>query len=64
MRAKRSNMKTFNVSITTTLDGFAEIQANTAEEAMEIARQMLWDGDISTLEFEPFTEVHYAEEAK
>jgi hypothetical protein len=57
-------MKTFNVSITTTLDGFAEIQANTAEEAMEIARQMLWDGDISTLEFEPFTEVHYAEEAK
>jgi hypothetical protein len=57
-------MKKFNVSITTTLDGFAEIEANTAEEAMEKARAMLWEGEINTIEFEPFTEVHYAEQVK
>jgi hypothetical protein len=35
-----------------------------AEEAMEKAREMLWEGEINTIEFEPFTEVHYAEQVK
>jgi hypothetical protein len=31
---------------------------------MEKARAMLWEGEINTIEFEPFTEVHYAEQVK
>ena len=57
-------MKKYMVSITTTFDGQVEIEAETADEAMEIARAMLWEGEINTLEFEPDTEVHYAEEVK
>jgi len=57
-------MKKYMVSITTTFDGQVEIEAETADQAMEKARAMLWEGEINTLEFEPDTEVHYAEEIK
>lgn len=55
-------MKTYTVGITTTFDGSVEIEADSVEDAIEKARELLWHGQINTLEFEPFTEVHYAEE--
>lgn len=58
-------MKKFNVLVTTTFDGYVEIEAGTAEEAMEKAKQMVWDGEINAVdEFEPFTEIQFAEEVK
>jgi hypothetical protein len=55
-------MTKYMVGITTTFDGMVEIEAETADQAMEIANNMLWEGEINTLEFEPDTQVHYAEE--
>ena len=54
--------KKFNVCITTTFDGCVEIEAETPDEAMKIANQMLWNDEINTLEFEFDTQIHYAEE--
>ena len=58
-------MKKYSVLVTTTFDGYVEIEAGTAEEAMDIARKMVWDGEINAVdEFEPFTEIPFAEEIK
>lgn len=55
-------MKKFSVLVTTTFDGYVEIDADTAEEAKAKAMDMVAKGEIITLDFEPFTEVPFAEE--
>jgi len=55
-------MKKFSVLVTTTFDGYVEIEASTAEEAIEKAEKMVESGEINALDFEPFTEVPFAEE--
>lgn len=55
-------MKKYMVGITTTFDGSIEIDAETVEEAIKIARELVSKGEINTLEFEFETDVHYAEE--
>jgi hypothetical protein len=55
-------MKKFSVLITTSFDGYVDIEAGTAEEAMEKAREMVENGEFNALDFEPFTEIPFAEE--
>ena len=56
-------MPKFNVLVTTTFDGYVEIDASSREEAMSMAREMVWSGEINCVDqFEPFTEVMFAEE--
>jgi hypothetical protein len=55
-------MKKFSVLITTTFDGYVDIEAHTAEEARAKAMEMVESGEFNALEFEPFTEVPFAEE--
>jgi hypothetical protein len=57
-------MKKFSVLITTSFDGYVDIEAGTAEEAMEKAREMVENGEFNALDFEPFTEIPFAEEIK
>jgi len=56
-------MKTFSVCVSTTFDGYVEVNASSQEEAMSLVREMVWSGEVNCVsEFEPFTEVHFAEE--
>jgi hypothetical protein len=55
-------MKKFSVLITTSFDGYVDIEASTAEEAIEMAREMVENGEFNALDFEPFTEIPFAEE--
>lgn len=57
-------MKKFNVLITTSFDGYVDIEAEDAEEARAKAMEMVESGEFNALDFEPFTEVPYAEEIK
>lgn len=55
-------MKKFSVLITTTFDGYVEIDAHTAEDARAKAMEMVESGEFNALDFEPFTEIPFAEE--
>lgn len=55
-------MKKFSVLITTTFDGYVDIEAHTAEEARAKAMEMVESGEFNALDFEPFTEIPFAEE--
>jgi len=57
-------MKKFNVLITTSFDGYVDIEAETADEAIEKARAMVESGEFNALDFEPFTEIPFAEEVQ
>ena len=57
-------MKKFSVLITTSFDGYVDIEAGTAEEAIDKAWAMVESGEINALDFEPFTEIYFAEEIK
>jgi hypothetical protein len=57
-------MKKFSVLITTSFDGYVDIEASTTKEAIDKAWAMVESGEINALDFEPFTEIHYAEEIK
>ena len=48
--------KTFQVLITTTFNDVLEIEAESENEAMEIAEQMVCDGEFDTALDEPNTE--------
>jgi hypothetical protein len=56
-------MAKFSVLVSTTFDGYVEVDASSCDEAISKAREMVWNGEINPVsEFEPFTEVLYAEE--
>lgn len=57
-------MKKFSVLITTSFDGYVTIEASDAEEARAKAMDMVESGEFNALDFEPFTEVPFAEEVK
>jgi NADPH:quinone reductase-like Zn-dependent oxidoreductase len=58
-------MKKYSVLVTTTFDGYVEIEASTAEEAIEEVWKMISLGEVTPVaDFEPFTEVPFAEEIK
>ena len=57
-------MKKFNVLITTSFDGYIDVEAETADEAIEKAREMVESGEFNALDFEPFTEIPFAEEVQ
>lgn len=52
----KPNKKTFQVLITTTFNDVLEIEAESENKAMEIAEQMVWDGEFDTATGEPSTE--------
>jgi hypothetical protein len=56
-------MKKFSVLVSTTFDGYVEVDASSQEEAIELARKMVWNQEINPVrDFDPFTEIHFAEE--
>jgi hypothetical protein len=56
-------MKKFSVLVSTTFDGYVEIDASSHDEAIEKARKMVWNAEINPVaDFDPFTEVLFAEE--
>jgi hypothetical protein len=55
-------MKKFSVLVTTTFDGYVDIEAGTTKEAIDKAWAMVESGEINALDFEPFTEIYFAEE--
>jgi hypothetical protein len=58
-------MKKFSVLISTTFDGYVEVDASSHDEAIEVAREMFELGIVSPVaDFDPFTEIHYAEEVE
>ena len=61
---RKANMKKFSVLITTSFDGYVTIEASDAEEAKAKAMDMVESGEFNALDFEPFTEIPFAEEIK
>ena len=57
-------MKKFSVLITTSFDGYVDIEASTTKEAIDKAWAMVENGEFNALDFEPFTEIPFAEEIK
>lgn len=55
-------MKKFSVLITTSFDGYVDVEAESQEEAMQKAWDMVESGEFNALDFEPFTEIPFAEE--
>jgi NADPH:quinone reductase-like Zn-dependent oxidoreductase len=56
-------MKKFSVCVSTTFDGYVEVDASSKEEAIEEVWKMFELGIVSPVaDFDPFTEIHYAEE--
>jgi hypothetical protein len=56
-------MKKFSVCVSTTFDGYVEVDASSHdEEAMELAMELVCKGEIDTLQFDCATDAHYAEE--
>jgi hypothetical protein len=56
-------MPKFSVCVSTTFDGYVEVDAPSCDEAISKAREMVWNGEINPVsEFEPFTEIMFAEE--
>ena len=60
---KDMGLKKFSVLVSTTFDGYVEVDASSNDEAIKEAWKMFELGVISPVaDFEPFTEVLYAEE--
>ena len=58
-------MKKFNVCVSTTFDGYVEVDASSHEEAMDKVRDMVWNQEVNPVrDFDPFTEVMFAEEVE
>jgi hypothetical protein len=56
-------MKKFSVLVSTTYDGYVEIDASSSKEAIDKAREMLWNGEINPVqEFSSYNDVPFAEE--
>ena len=56
-------LKKFSVCVSTTFDGYVEVDASSQEEAMKEVREMLDLGIVSPVaDFDPYTEVMFAEE--
>jgi hypothetical protein len=56
-------MAKFSVCVSTTFDGYVEVDASSQEEAMKEVREMLDLGIVSPVaDFDPYTEVMFAEE--
>ena len=56
-------MKKFSVLVSTTFDGYVEIDASSVDEAIEKARTMVFYNELDPVQaFDPFTEVLFAEE--
>jgi hypothetical protein len=56
-------MAKFSVCVSTTFDGYVEVDASSQEEAIEEVWKMISLGEVSPVaDFEPFTEIAYAEE--
>ena len=52
----KPNKKTFQVLITTTFNDVLDVEAESENEALQIAEQMVWDGEFDTALGEPSTE--------
>lgn len=58
-------MKKFSVCVSTTFDGYVEIDASSPEEAIVKAWGMIHEQKINPMrDFDPYTEIPYAEEIK
>lgn len=57
-------MKKFSVLITTSFDGYVTIEADSEDDAKAKAMDMVESGEFNALDFEPFTEIPFAEEIK
>ena len=58
-------MKKFSVCVSTTFDGYVEVDASSHDEAIEKAREMVWNGAINPVaDFDPYTEVLFADEVE
>lgn len=55
-------MKKFSVLITTSFDGYVDVEAESQEEAIQKAWGMVESGEFNALDCEPFTEIPFAEE--
>jgi hypothetical protein len=56
-------MAKFSVLVSTTFDGYVEVDASSQEEAMNEVREMVSLGIVSPVaDFDPYTEVMFAEE--
>ena len=56
-------MKKFSVCVSTTFDGYVEVDASSKEEAIDRAWEMLKKGEINPIQdFDPYTDIPYAEE--
>jgi hypothetical protein len=56
-------MKKFSVLVSTTFDGYVEVDASSSDEAIKEAWKMVWNGEINPVhDFDPFTEILFAEE--
>ena len=56
-------MKKFSVLVSTTFDGYVEVDASSHDEAIKEVREMLDLGIVSPVaDFDPYTEVMFAEE--
>lgn len=58
-------MKKFNVCVTVTYDGYVEVDASSYDEAIDKAWRMVKRKEINPIqEFDPYTEIAYAEEVQ
>jgi hypothetical protein len=58
-------MKKFSVLVSTTYDGYVEVDASSHDEAIELARTMVWNQEINPVrDFDPFTEILFADEVE
>jgi hypothetical protein len=56
-------MKKFNVCVSVTYDGYVEVDASSKDEAIDKAWRMVKRKEIDPIqEFDPYTEIAYAEE--
>jgi hypothetical protein len=62
---KDMGLKKFSVLVSTTFDGYVEVDASSNDEAIEKARKMVWNGEINPVhDFDPFTEILFADEVQ
>ena len=56
-------MPKFSVCVSTTFDGYVEVDASSCDEAIEEVNQLVSLGIVSPVaDFDPYTEVMFAEE--
>ena len=58
-------MAKFSVCVSTTFDGYVEVDASSKDAAIEEVWEMIRKGHLNCVtEFDPYTEIPYAEEVK